>query len=133
MLRTYKAAAFDPERQREAPGTHEEDAPRPQAEGSFGEPDSYRRFGNGGNVFSGAIGRYFLGGANNSRDLHVKRRHRGRLVDVASLGMSVVDRHRRMEGGEELWCSWKREKRKEIQFVRKKNYCHVNSFPPRLI
>lgn len=60
----------------------------------------------------------FLGGANNLRDLHVKRRHRGRLVDVASLGMSVVDRHRRVEGGEELWCSWKREKRKEIQFVR---------------
>lgn len=40
MLRTYRAVAFDPERQREAPSTHEdeeEDAPRPQAEGSFRE------------------------------------------------------------------------------------------------
>lgn len=36
------------------------------------------------------------------RDLHVKRGHRGRLVDVASLGMSVVDWHGRMEGREEL-------------------------------
>lgn len=36
MLRAYRAAAFDPERQREAPGTREEDAPRPQEEGSLG-------------------------------------------------------------------------------------------------
>lgn len=38
-------------------------------------------------------------------DLHVKRRHRGRLVDVTSLGMSVVDWHGRMEGREKLWRS----------------------------
>lgn len=35
-------------------------------------------------------------------DLHVKRGHGGRLVDVTSLGMSVIDWHWRMEGGEEL-------------------------------
>lgn len=37
-------------------------------------------------------------------DLHVKRRHRGRLVDVASLGVPVINGHRRVEGGEELRC-----------------------------
>lgn len=36
MLRIYRATAFDPKRQREAPGTHEEDARRPRAEGSLG-------------------------------------------------------------------------------------------------
>lgn len=35
----------------------------------------------------------------------MERGHGGRLVDVSSLGMSVVDRHRWMEGREELWCS----------------------------
>ena len=37
------------------------------------------------------------------RDLHVQRGHGGRLVDVAALGVSVVDGHGRVEGGEELW------------------------------
>ena len=36
------------------------------------------------------------------KDLHMKRGHRGRLVDVTSLRMSVIDGHRRMEGREEL-------------------------------
>lgn len=36
------------------------------------------------------------------RDLHVERGHGGGLVDVTSLGVPVVDWHRRMEGGEEL-------------------------------
>lgn len=75
------------------------------------------------------------------RDLHVNRRHRGRLVDVTSLGMSVVDWHRRMEGGEELRCSCMREKEKKKQHMRRdslqfvilrlplKTYCHVKSFP----
>ncbi|KAK5849898.1 hypothetical protein PBY51_014195 [Eleginops maclovinus] len=36
MLLTDRAVPFDPERQREACSTHEEDAPRPQAEGSSG-------------------------------------------------------------------------------------------------
>lgn len=47
-------------------------------------------------------------------DLHVKRGHGGRLIDVASLGMSVVDRHGRVEGGEELRRSCTERKRKEI-------------------
>lgn len=37
--------------------------------------------------------------------LHVEWGHRGRLVDVTSLGVSVIDWHWRMEGWEELWCS----------------------------
>lgn len=36
MLRTYRAVAFDPERQREACSTHEAHAPHPWAEGSLG-------------------------------------------------------------------------------------------------
>lgn len=32
----------------------------------------------------------------------MKRRDGGGLVDVASLGVSVINRDRRMEGGEEL-------------------------------
>lgn len=52
------------------------------------------------------------------RDLHMKRRHRGRLVDVTSLGMSVVDWHRRMEGGEELRRSCiEEEKEKNRHFL----------------
>ena len=51
-----------------------------------------------------------------ARDLHVKRGHRGGLVDVTSLGVSVVDWHRRMEGREELWCSCIGREREEIFF-----------------
>lgn len=36
MLRTYRAVAFDPERKRAAPSTHEEDALRLKVEGSLG-------------------------------------------------------------------------------------------------
>lgn len=41
----------------------------------------------------------------------MKRWHRGRIIDVASLGVSVVDRHGRMEGREELRSSCTGKKR----------------------
>lgn len=41
----------------------------------------------------------------------MNRRHRRRLVDVASLGVSVIDWHGRMEGREELWRSCNRKRR----------------------
>ncbi len=118
VLRTYRAVAFDPERQREAPSTHEGDAPRPQAEGSLGSLIRIAiRSGEARQwcvqcVWLKCVLRYdqwYFGWvcecANSLRDLHVKRGHRGRLVDVASLGMSVINWHGRMEGREELWCS----------------------------
>lgn len=46
-------------------------------------------------------------------DLHVKRGYRGRLVDVPSLGVSVIDWHWRMEGREELRCSCAEEEHTE--------------------
>lgn len=39
----------------------------------------------------------------------MKRWHGGRLVDVASLGVSVINRDGRMEGREELRCSCSEE------------------------
>lgn len=51
------------------------------------------------------------------QNLHVKRRHGRRLIDVASLCVSVIDGHRRMEGREELRCSCattRKEKKKNM-------------------
>lgn len=51
------------------------------------------------------------------RHLHMKRGNGGWLVDVASLRVSVVDWHRGMEGGKELWSSCgAEEKRKKHWF-----------------
>jgi len=47
------------------------------------------------------------------RDLHMKRGHGGGVIDVTSLGMPVVNWHRRMEGGEELWSSCVEQKRED--------------------
>lgn len=57
-------------------------------------------------------------------DLHVKRGHRGRLVDVTSLGMSVIDWHWRMEGWEELWrsCAERQEKQHLLEQFYKNSF-----------
>lgn len=91
MLHVYMLAAFDPKRQRETPGTREA--------GCF-TPAGRRRFIRNEAPLRPLIGSILMG-----FDLHVKRWHGGRLVDVASLGVSVINRDRRMEGGEELRCS----------------------------
>lgn len=116
MLRTYRAVAFDPERQREAP-----EHPR----GGCSTPTGGREFRSliciairsGGCVWCSWIKCVLRYDQRvcvcvcvclcvcDQFDLHVKRRHRGRLVDVTSLGMSVVDWHGRMEGREKLWRS----------------------------
>lgn len=88
MLPVYMLAAFDPKRQSKAPGTREA--------GCF-TPTGRRRFTRNEEPL-----RPLIGGLLTGFDLHVKRWHGGRLVDVASLGVSVINRDRRMEGGEEL-------------------------------
>lgn len=91
MLHVYMLAAFDPKRQRETPSTREA--------GCF-TPAGRRRF-----IRNEEPPRHLIASILMGFDLHVKRGHGGRLVDVASLGVSVINRDRRMEGGEELGCS----------------------------
>lgn len=91
MLPVYMLAGFDPKRQRETLGTREAGSFRPAA----------RR----GLIYNEEPPSPVMGGVLTGFDLHVERWHRGRLVDVASLGVSVINRHRRMEGREELRCS----------------------------
>lgn len=91
MLPVYMLAAFDPKRQSEAPSTREA--------GCF-TPAGRRRFIRNEEPLRPLIASLLMG-----FDLHVKRWHGGRLVDVASLGVSVVNGDRRMEGGKELRCS----------------------------
>lgn len=100
VLHVCVPAAFDPKRQREGtPGTREA--------GCF-TPAGGRRF-----IRNEEPLRPPIGGALMGSDLHVKRRHGRRLVDVAALGVSVVDRDRRMEGGEELRRSCSEEEEEE--------------------
>ena len=47
----------------------------------------------------------------------MKGGHRGRLVDVSSLRVSVVDGHGRVEGGEELRRSCKKKENKYKTFL----------------
>lgn len=98
-------------KERRPPCTHEEDAPRPRAEGSSGARFVSRSAELAGEARDAAEMRAQVCSSvgvcecvTSLRDLHMKRGHGGRLVDVTSLGMSVVDWHGRMEGGEELWC-----------------------------
>lgn len=99
----HGAAAFDPERQRMAPARRMLDA-----HGEGMEVSGLRLWRQ--TPFWSAT---FQSGvrATNLRDLHVKRGHGGVLVDVPSLGMSVIYRHRRMEGREELWRSCENKNR----------------------
>lgn len=65
--------------------------------------------------FPGGIGSIVVECLTTLKDLHMKRGHGGRLVDVTSLRVSVIDGHRRMEGREELRgiCKeWQRERKK---------------------
>lgn len=59
----------------------------------------------------------------------MKRWHGGRLVDVASLGVSVINRDRWMEGWEELRCSCSEQEQIKISsdFVRILLSIHLNS------
>lgn len=61
-------------------------------------------------------------------DLHVEWGHRGRLIDVTSLGVSVIDWHWRMEGWEELRCSCTEQQEDNMEGKKLEDICSESWF-----
>lgn len=97
----------------------------------FGEPDSYR------NVFSGAIGRYFFGRREQFEGLTREEAAQGKARRCSVPG--YVCHRSAQEGGRwgrtVVQLEERKEKRNTVREtpLKKKNYCHMNSLPPRLI